>query len=152
MFQFYRYLIYGITFSLKYMFLSVSFLFLFNVPILFCIFIGPIQAYIEDRNTVTDSSSFGDYHTYIKNFKLKCIPSGWFIKNSMHWFKDGVLLDISSSELSFDISSTVSTPGVLEYQGYYSCSVDQIHPIKRVYSSDYLLKIPGIKDFLNYLT
>lgn len=65
----------------------------------------------------------------------------------MHWFKDGVLLDVSSSELSFDIPSTLSTHGVLEYQGYYSCSVDQFHPIKRVYSSDYLLKIPGNNNF-----
>ena len=106
-------------------------------------FIGPTQAYIEDRTKATDALSLRDYHTYLKNFKLLCIPSGWFIKNSLHWLKDGDIVNVSSYELSFNVSSTIQIEQMLEYQGYYSCSVDQFYPIKRVYSANYLFKIPG---------
>ncbi|GIY80897.1 adhesion G-protein coupled receptor G6 [Caerostris darwini] len=104
-------------------------------------------AYIEDRTI--SSLSTEDSTKVIANFNLHCIPSGWFIFNSISWFKDdeAILSESNSNKFSLTIEYPFEWEDIF-VQGYYWCSVTQEIPIKEVISPKVLFKIPGLHTFV----
>nr|XP_042901015.1 uncharacterized protein LOC107452101 isoform X1 [Parasteatoda tepidariorum] len=109
---------------------------------------GPTHAYIEDRTLPLHSST--NFEESISKFDFRCVPSGWFLLNSISWYKDGDYLSpgFNTSRLTLFVESHSNLEHILSYQGYYWCSVDQLFPLKRIYSPKVLYRMPGVHTFI----
>ncbi|GFR08937.1 adhesion G-protein coupled receptor G6 [Trichonephila clavata] len=117
-----------------------------------CIDNRPTLVYIEDR-TLIDLSSTKDYLDAIVNFRLHCVPSGWFVADSMVWLKDGipVLSEPNSNQLVLTVKPYADLENIFDFQGYYWCSVAQEKSVKRVFSPKILFRLPGLHTFVLYM-
>ncbi|KAG8200819.1 hypothetical protein JTE90_006399 [Oedothorax gibbosus] len=106
------------------------------------------KVYIEDR---TNKKIQTNYSTSLQNLKFNCVPSGWFIANSVSWYKDGNLILSNSDELRIYTEPTATLEDILPYQGYYWCSVDQYEPFERKQSLKLLFRLPGLHTFVLYM-
>ncbi|KAF8764009.1 Adhesion G-protein coupled receptor G6 like protein [Argiope bruennichi] len=78
------------------------------------------------------------------NVDLYCVPSGWFVSESVAWFKDGdpVKHGIGKKQLSLILKAPFKLEKVSEFQGYYRCSVDDEIRYEQIFSSKVLVRIP----------
>ncbi|CAL1269308.1 unnamed protein product [Larinioides sclopetarius] len=109
---------------------------------------SPVSVDIEDKTILP----IGNYSDLILNLNYQCIPTGWFVANSISWFKDDIAIKISKgTELSLRIETGPTIDDSLTSQGYYWCSVDQELYITPVFSSKVLFKHPGWHTFVLYM-
>ncbi|GFU45468.1 adhesion G-protein coupled receptor G6 [Nephila pilipes] len=117
-----------------------------------CVDNRPTLVYIEDR-TVRDLSSANDYLDSILNFRLYCVPSGWFVADSMSWIKDDIplLSAPNSNHLVLTVNQSADLENIFDFQGYYWCSVALEKSIKRVFSPKVLFRLPELHTFALYM-
>ncbi|GBM04005.1 hypothetical protein AVEN_99199-1 [Araneus ventricosus] len=108
-----------------------------------------VYVYIEDKTELPAEEDSDDIH----HANLKCIPFGWFVSDSVTWFKDGVAL--SSGSLEHFLNVTMKVPfepnDILQFQGYYWCSVDIKIPYQQIYSPKILIRSPRLHTFVLYM-
>ncbi|XP_035222353.1 uncharacterized protein LOC118195202 isoform X2 [Stegodyphus dumicola] len=104
----------------------------------------PTVAYIEDRTQVTQNSSTENETSLLGILDFRCVPSGWYLTNSVLWFKDGtsVTSDGDNSRLTVPVF-----PWSIALQGYYWCSVEKEQPLERIVSSKILFRMPGVHTY-----
>ncbi|GBM79777.1 hypothetical protein AVEN_267075-1 [Araneus ventricosus] len=100
--------------------------------------------YVEDRTRGQEVGSGGAYEV-----DLQCVPSGWFVWESITWFKDGAAIydETFSQRLHLVLITPFTMEYVSEFQGYYYCSVDVERPSKLIFSPKLLVKFPGCASF-----
>ncbi|XP_054724837.1 uncharacterized protein LOC129235174 [Uloborus diversus] len=113
-----------------------------------CKDLRPTQAYIEDRTIdAWEKSNEEDFNTLQGD--LRCVPSGWFNKDSVVWYKDGILCSSDSiCGLPYQYTSRSNLKNILQHQGYYWCSVEQKNSTQKIFSSKLLHRTPGIHTFV----
>ncbi|GBM61215.1 hypothetical protein AVEN_241594-1 [Araneus ventricosus] len=112
----------------------------------------PTAVYVEDRTSIQEDESGGAYKV-----DLKCVPSGWFVYDSIVWLKDGAAIyrqkgDIfsiaSEQRLQLNLTAPFRMENVSEFQGYYYCSVDLDNSYGPIFSPKLLVKFPGLHTFI----
>ncbi|GBO16094.1 hypothetical protein AVEN_233669-1 [Araneus ventricosus] len=104
--------------------------------------------FIEDRTIVQDDKSGVSYEV-----DLECVPSGWFVWESIIWFKDGasIYTETSLQSLHLVLKAPFRMEIVSELQGYYYCSVALDNRSKHVFSPKMLVKFPGLHTFVLHM-
>ncbi|GBN08142.1 hypothetical protein AVEN_233370-1, partial [Araneus ventricosus] len=115
----------------------------------------PTVVYVEDRTSVQEDESGGAYKV-----DLQCVPSGWFVYDSMIWLKDGAVIytetvirysAASEQRLQLNLTSPFRMENVSEFQGYYYCSVDLDNTYKPIYSPKLIVKFSGVHTFILHM-
>ncbi|KAF8763738.1 Adhesion G-protein coupled receptor G6 like protein [Argiope bruennichi] len=111
---------------------------------------SPVSVDIDDKTVFPN----GNDSDLIPKLNYQCITNGWFVANSISWFKDDDILR-NSERIAVDLSLHIETgPTVddsLKFQGYYWCSVDQELYITQIFSPKVLFKHPGWHTFVLYV-
>ncbi|GBN60874.1 hypothetical protein AVEN_217043-1 [Araneus ventricosus] len=104
--------------------------------------------FIEDRTIVQEDKSGISYEV-----DLECVPSGWFVWESIIWFKDGasIYTETSLQSLHLVLKAPFRMEIVSELQGYYYCSVALDNRSKHVFSPKMLVKFPGLHTFVLHM-